>query len=83
MSSALTNPVLLRSKDLKKLFPEKIILRARAAGWIIPAQTRHGFTLWPDDTVAALKARLLAGEYPPPLPCELRSRKKEVTSHAN
>jgi hypothetical protein len=71
----MSSSVLLRSKDLKKLFPEKIILRAWAAGWIKPAQKRPRFTLWPDETVASLKNRLLAGEYPPPLPSELKNRK--------
>lgn len=73
---------LLRSKDLKLLFSHKLILRARAAGWIAPALVRPAFTLWPDSTIKTLKARLLAGEYPPPLPCELKAKKKE-TSHAN
>lgn len=85
MSSTHTVPsssVLLRSKDLKKLFPEKLLLRARAAGWIAPAQARPGFTLWPDSTVEVLKNRLLAGDYPPPLACELKT-KKEETGHAN
>lgn len=67
-------PVLLRSKDLKKLVPEKLILRAWRAGWIAPALQKKGFTLWPDNTVAVIKQRLLAGEYPPPLPCEVRKR---------
>lgn len=86
MSSSLPVPsssVLLRSKDLKKLLPEKLILRAWKAGWITPAQARPGFTLWPDSTVEVLKNRLLAGEYPPPLPCELRAAAKKEVQHAN
>lgn len=78
--SSKSSPMLLRSKDLKKLLPEKIFLRAWKAGWITPALQRPAFTLWPDDSAQVVKRRLMAGEYPPPLPCELP--KKEGVSHA-
>lgn len=79
MSSSLTS-ILVRSKDLKKQIPEKLMLRAWKAGWIKPALQKPAFTLWPDDSAQVVKRRLMAGEYPPPLPCELR--KKEGVSHA-
>ena len=57
----------------------KVAYRALAAGWITPVQRRANFVLYPNNAAELVLTRLAQGEYPPPLPCELRNKEKRGT----
>ena len=66
----------VRTKDVYASFGQKVTQRAVHAGWITPRQRRKGFTIFAVEDVQQVQRRLLAGEFPPLLPCEERARQE-------
>ncbi|PTY03691.1 hypothetical protein DB347_20880 [Opitutaceae bacterium EW11] len=66
----------IRTKDLYARLTPKLVLRAHAAGWFKPLQSRSRFTIWSLADVARVEERLAAGEYPPMIPSEVLAEER-------